>query len=68
MADIDKQEEEIYEEVEDVAGDEGMWVVVHKGETVQSSYDSEKMYQFAERFPPEDVFVTKILFAGACFY
>lgn len=68
MPETTAETEEMYEEVEDVDGDEGEWVVIHNGKKVNSSYDSEAMFKFAERFPPDEVFVTKILFAGACFY
>ena len=49
-------------------GEEGKWVVVHKGEVVASGNNSGDMLRFAERYPEDEVIVTKILYPGASFY
>ncbi len=51
-----------------VTGIEGKWLVVVKGKVVASSDNPAEMLQCAEKFPPEDVTVTKVLFANASFY
>ena len=49
-------------------GNEGQWVVVHNGKVVASSDNGGEMMRFAERYPPEEVVITKILYPGASFY
>lgn len=49
-------------------GVEGQWVVVHNGKVVASSNNSGEMMRFAERYPEDEVIVTKILYPGASFY
>jgi len=49
-------------------GLEGQWVVVHNGKVVAQSDDSGEMLRFAERYPSDEVVVTKILYPGASFY
>jgi hypothetical protein len=52
----------------EVSGPEGHWVVVVKGKVVATSEDAYEMLELAEKYPPEDVVVTKILYPGASFY
>jgi len=49
-------------------GEEGKWVVVHKGKVVASGDSSGDMLRVAERYPENEVVVTKILYPGASFY
>ncbi len=51
-----------------VRGVEGEWLVVVKNKVVASSDDAEEMFRVADKFPDEDVVVTKVLFAHASFY
>lgn len=65
---IEKEADDLYEEVENIEGEEGQWVVIRNGKTVKRGYDSEEMYRFAAQFNPEEITITKLLYAGACFY
>jgi len=51
-----------------VSGREGQWVIVHKGGVVACSDDAEEMFRLAERYPQDEVVVTKVLYDGASFY
>jgi len=42
--------------------------VVVRGDVVASSEDLRKMLELAEKYPPEDTVVTKILYPQASFY
>jgi len=52
----------------DITGPEGHWAVVVRGDVVASSEDLRKMLELAEKYPPEDTVVTKILYPQASFY
>lgn len=51
-----------------VRGVEGEWLVIFKNKVVASSDDAEEMFRFADKYPDEDVVVTKVLSAHASFY
>ena len=51
-----------------VSGREGDWVVVYKDKIVATGDDIGKMIQAACDYPDEEVYITKILSAGASFY
>ena len=52
----------------EVTGKEGEWVVVVKDKVVASDNDAGKMLRLSEKYPDEDVVVTKILYPNASFY
>lgn len=51
-----------------IAGDEGKWLVIVKDKVVASSDSVGEMLKCAEKFAPEDVTITKVLYANASFY
>jgi hypothetical protein len=61
-------DEDLFEDVENIEGEEGQWVAIRNGKTIKTSHDSAELYALAENFPAGEVCVTKILYAGACFY
>ena len=52
----------------DITGPEGQWIVVVGGKVVASSDNVRKMLDLAEKYPPEDTFVTRVLYPQAYFY
>lgn len=52
----------------DVTGLEGKWLLEVKGKIVASSDRVDEILRRAEKYPPEDVMVTKVLYPGASFY
>lgn len=56
------------EDLGEVRGFDGEWVVVVDGKVVASSDDEEEMFRFANKYSNENVIVTKVLSANASFY
>jgi len=56
------------EDMGEVRGFDGEWIVVVDGKVVASSDDEEKMFRFANKYSNENVIVTKVLSANASFY
>jgi len=51
-----------------VKGIEGHWVVVHNNKIVLSNDDVQIALREAEKYPENEVFITKILHPGASYY
>jgi hypothetical protein len=68
MPETKVRNDEVYEDVEDIEGDEGQWVVIHQGKTVKAGESSDDAYRYAQSLHSDKVIVTKILYAGACYY
>lgn len=52
----------------DVTGLEGKWILEVKGKIVASSDRVDEILRRAEKYPPEDTLVTKVLYPGASYY
>ena len=52
----------------DATGLEGKWVLEVNGKIVASSDRADVILRRAEKYPAEDVVVTKVLYPGASFY
>ncbi len=51
-----------------IIGAEGQWVIVHQGKVIASDSDMDVILKLADKYPEEEVFITKVLFPGASFY
>jgi len=56
------------EDLGEIEGIEGHWVVVLKGKVIASSENGGKMAKLAMKYPPEDACLTFIPFHDASFY
>ena len=52
----------------DVTGLEGKWILEVKGKIVASSDRVDEILRCAEKYPPKDTLVTKVLYPGASYY
>lgn len=55
-------------EVIEVSGEVGKWVVMVKNKVIASSDNLKEILEIAEKYPSEEVLITKIPYPGLSFY
>ncbi|MDI6708134.1 MAG: DUF5678 domain-containing protein [Candidatus Thermoplasmatota archaeon] len=55
-------------EVIEVSGEVGKWVVIVKNKVIASSDNLKEILEIAEKYPSEEVLITKIPYPGLSFY
>ena len=56
------------DEMREVCGQEGEWVVLVGNEIIARDFDAQKMFKLAEKYEDRGAEVIKVLYPGASFY
>lgn len=52
----------------EIRGEEGNWLLVVDNVVVASDSDCKRIFELAEKYTEQDVFITKVLSPNASFY